>query len=437
MQRQRRPRRWVPALLIVLVVAIGAGWYLSTLRNNGAMAAGASAESVPVVLETYLRTVNAPGTLRAARRSTISAEVSGTVASIVRVGDEVEAGQVLLRFDTGPLARAVTQAEIALDQARTQLAIADGDHRDQRSQQEQELNSARLRVEEAEQRLRAAQDTLENSERLAAVGAESADALRRAREAADDAQREVDRARSALSTSQAGAGETASRQSQDRRNRELSVERAELDLRQAQDDLAAATIVAPYTGTVATVEVAEGDRVNAGTALLSILDSRVLELRGEVGESTVALVRPEQRAVVRAEAVTGVEAVGQVRSVTPEARVVQGVPVFDVLVELEAGAALRPGMTAEAVIEVEEVTGAVRLPLAALQAAGAGVVVDVQVGEERGLRPVTVIGQQGLEVVVRGDLPEGGVVWLPVTAPAQPSSFGPGGPGGGPGGPGF
>src|SRR5690606_15372913 len=121
---------------------------------------------------------------------------------------------------------------------------------------------------------------------------------------------------------------------------------------------AAATIVAPYTGTVATVEVAEGDRVNAGTALLSILDSRVLELRGEVGESTVALVRPEQRAVVRAEAVTGVEAVGQVRSVTPEARVVQGVPVFDVLVELEAGAALRPGMTAEAVIEVEEVTGA-------------------------------------------------------------------------------
>lgn len=430
MQRPRRPRRWVLALIVVLAVAVGGIWYLSSSRGGQAGGSSAAATSVPVVLETYVRTVSAPGTLRAVRRSTISAEVAGTVASVVRVGDQVEAGQVLLSFDTAPLIRAVTQAEIALDQARTQLAITVGDHRDQRSQQQESLNSARLRLDEAEQRWRSAQDALSNSERLAAVGAESADALRRAREALADAERETERARLALSTLQATAGESASRQTQDQRNRELGVERAELDLSKAQEDLAAAVVSAPFAGTVASVEVAEGDRLNSGVALLTILDGQRLELRGEVGEATVGLMRPGQRALVRAEAVPGTEVVGEVRSVTPEARVVQGVPVFDVLVELEAGPSLRPGMTAEAVIEVEEVQEAVRLPLVALQAAGAGVVVDLQVGEARGLQPVTVIGQQGLEVVVRGDLPAGGLVWLPAAAPQQPSTFGPGGPGG-------
>ena len=66
--------------------------------------------------------------------------------------------------------------------------------------------------------------------------------------------------------------------------RELDVASAQADLDEAQERLEMATITAPFEGVVASVNVNEGQSVNANTVVIQLVDPSVVEMSAVVDE---------------------------------------------------------------------------------------------------------------------------------------------------------
>lgn len=155
MNALRRPSTAVNALLALLIVGAGF-WGWSLLRDPGE-AGGASASGIRTVTAsqgTVTRTVSADGTVGSAATATATFTTAGTVTQIrAKVGQEVAAGTLLAQVDatdaerdlalaranlqaaedslaraeaagtgTGIAANAVTEAEIAVDEAEAAVA---------------------------------------------------------------------------------------------------------------------------------------------------------------------------------------------------------------------------------------------------------------------------------------------------------------------------
>lgn len=69
--------------------------------------------------------------------------------------------------------------------------------------------------------------------------------------------------------------------------------RGEAAVERAKRDLARATIMAPFSGRVASVYVAAGDRVNPGAKILSVYSLEQLEVRADINSVDITTVRTE------------------------------------------------------------------------------------------------------------------------------------------------
>lgn len=153
--------------------------------------------------------------------------------------------------------------------------------------------------------------------------------------------------------------------------------------------------------------VPAGGRVGAGTAVLTIVDTRELGLLAEVDETDVLLVAPGRAGTVELDAATGATYETEVRAVdvlpTPSSR---GGVSYRVRLALgpgrypdgRAAPTPRPGMSAVAHLRVREAADAVTVPAAAVfNADGADVVWAVRDG--KAIRVPVTVGVQGQDVV--------------------------------------
>ncbi len=192
-------------------------------------------------------TVRFSGTVAPSRQVDLSAQVSGIAEQVlVRAGDSVGEGQVLVQIATADLALQLEAQQASLESTRVQLESA-----------------------------RAA---LERANMLSASGVASRTAL-------DDAQSQVD----ALSA---------------------SARSLDTQVRLAQSNLARATIRAPFAGIVSSRAVEEGQLVGAGTQVVSLVDLSTVTIEAvaplvdtldlAVGQSAILLPPGEGRAPLRA-----------------------------------------------------------------------------------------------------------------------------------------
>ena len=131
-------KRWMKWLVVVLIVAVIAGFVLRAVKQRRAQAEAAAAPaSAPSALELgaadvttartleLSRTLPVSGGLKAVNSAIVKARVAAEVKTLtVREGDVVKAGQVIGRLDTSEFELRVRQAEQAAVSARTQLDIA-------------------------------------------------------------------------------------------------------------------------------------------------------------------------------------------------------------------------------------------------------------------------------------------------------------------------
>ena len=193
---------------------------------------------------TYIGTISAEGT------ASVIAQVSGTVEEIaVSVGDTVEAGTLLCRFDDESARIALQSAQAAYQSA---LAGYGG------------TEDGSLTV--LEEQVRLAQDNYEDTQALFEIGAASQAEVDQAYQTLLSAQAGLESARAALSAAQAGV-EQAQAGAESAR---AGVDSAQVGISSAEYQLSLYNLTTPISGVVEAVNVTENNFTSAGTAAFVI-----------------------------------------------------------------------------------------------------------------------------------------------------------------------
>ena len=244
----KRRSFWIIVALLLILAAVGARGVVKARQS--ASAAPGKAEPAATILEflpsdlltveprALRQTLAASGSLRAYSQASVKARVAGEVSEVlVREGEAVRAGQVLVRMDSADYRSRQAQAEGALVAARGQLDIA-----------------AKAR---------------ENNRALLERGFISKNAFDTTASQYDIARANVDSAQGGLDLSRKALGDTVIR--------------------------------APIAGLVASRSVQPGEKVSADNRLLDVVDLSRMEMEVAVPASDIIAIAPGQEVTVRFE----------------------------------------------------------------------------------------------------------------------------------------
>lgn len=260
-------------------------------------------------------------------------KTSGKILEItVREGDAVTAGQVIARLDDAQVHAREDQARAALvdardksQAARDQIAVlqeqlhqnelqtgqSDMDAEGRVRQAQADLTSAEADLRQQEAALRLAEFNRDAYTRLAKTGAASQQQGLQYEVQADQqaavvaaAQRKVESYRGALTTAQAnldnpkirGSVESGTQAQITQQKATIAADNAAIaeaqaQLAQAEADRSDLTVVAPFDGTVLTRAAEPGEVVQAGTAIVTLLNLSKVYLRGFVPEGEIGQVK--------------------------------------------------------------------------------------------------------------------------------------------------
>jgi len=293
--------------------------------------------------------------------SAVAPKTSGKILEVtVREGDTVTAGQVIARLDDAQVRAREDQARAALasaqatsQAARDQIAVLQEQLRQNQLQAGQSTMDAQGRVQQAQADLTAAEADLRQQQaalrlaefnrdaytRLAKTGAASEQQGLQAQVQAEQqaaavaaAQRRVDSSEGALTTAQANLDNPKIRDAQVAATQrqiaqqfsqiaatKAETEQAQAQLAQAEADRADLTVVAPFAGTVITRAAEPGEVVQAGTAIVSLLDLSKVYLRGFIPEGEIGKVKIGQPAHIFLDSNTKQGLDGYVLRIDPQA----------------------------------------------------------------------------------------------------------------------
>ena len=205
---------------------------------------------------------------------------------LVRVGDEVEAGQIIAILDTQrSRAATVLEANAKVEVARAKLAqVQAGPKRHEVSAQE-----AVIRRSEAD--LMAARDAFERTERLIHAKAVSREEYTSSRQRFAQAQATLEQSRAQLDS-------LRTIRQVDVKAAEAEVSQAEASLAVAQEDLQHTEVRSPLSGRVLRIRVRPGERVG-DQGFLDVGNTNVMHVVAEIYEEDVGKVSIGQTAEVR------------------------------------------------------------------------------------------------------------------------------------------
>ncbi|PWC31792.1 efflux RND transporter periplasmic adaptor subunit [Azospirillum sp. TSO22-1] len=315
----RRSRRlWIVAPALLLAAAGAVAYGLSGRPSDGIayLTEPAARGDLHVI-------VTATGSVQPTSQVEISSELSGTIRRVhVDFNSTVAAGQVIAELDTDKF-----KASVDSSRAKRDAAVA--------------------RVAQAEVTL---DETARDYERKKALAGTSA-----------GNRHDFDAARAAYNRAVTGLASA-----------KAEVLSTEADLTLNESNLAKTRITAPVNGVVLKRNVDPGQTVAASLqapVLFTIAeDLRQMEVQVNVDEADVGKVREGQSATFSVDAYPERRFPARIRELRYAPETVQGVVTYKAVLTVDnAELLLRPGMTATAEIGVQDVTGALLVPNAALR----------------------------------------------------------------------
>jgi RND family efflux transporter MFP subunit len=287
------------------------------------------------------RVVTVTGTLAAEDQVVLNTEVAGRLDELpVDLGSIVHEGDVVAVLDLTDFLLKVEQAETALAQARARLGVpVDGSGDAIQPEKTSLVRQARAVLDQA-RRQRERMTTLHGEGILAKAELDQVDADYRVAEARlQEAFDEV-------------------------RNRQAIVAERRAAVALARQQLADATLRAPFDGAVRERQVSVGAYLDVGAAVVKIVRMHPLRLRLAVPERDAASLRVEQRVRLREEG-TGTPAEGTIVRLSPA--VDEGTRTLMVEAEIpNQDGTLRPGAFATADIVVDPEQTAILVPASAI-----------------------------------------------------------------------
>ena len=316
---------------IVLIAVLGSAAVLSVSRGREG---GIEVRAEAIEARDLVEIVTASGNIRARRTVDISSDVSARVSQLlIDEGDDVVAGQTLLRLEPDQYRAALSRAEAQLAQAEAQGA-----------QQTANLTQA-----------------ARDRDRLVQLRAR--DSILVSRQQLDDAETRVEVQEALLQSARFG------------------VSQAEAGVEENEDRLSKTIFVAPMAGKVTRLNVEEGETViigtmnNPGSLVLTISDLSVIEVVLQVDETEVSEIALGDSASIRIDAFPDQTFSGRVTeignsAINPPSQQQgnqQAAIDFEVVLTLdETDAPLRPDLSATADIIVESRSNTTAVPIIAL-----------------------------------------------------------------------
>lgn len=145
---------------------------------------------------------------------------------------------------------------------------------------------------------------------------------------------------------------------------EAQVASARTSLELAQLRLEQSMLVAPISGTVASVLINAGEQATPGAPAITIVDEDAFHITVNVDEIDIDRVAVGQAVQITIDALPDTAVAGQISEIAPTSASAGGVVTYIVTINIDAGqdVALRPGMSASASIVVAEIDDVLIVP---------------------------------------------------------------------------
>ena len=273
--------------------------------------------------------VEATGQVRAVREARLSLRTGGVVKEVlVKPGQKVGRGEVLIRADSREAESQVREAELSL-----QIRQIEYDNLKSAPTGEQ-IEIARAGLRRAVAALQAAQSAYDQvAKKGDASGSREAAALEAAK---------LDYETARANFEQAIRGPSPDRL----QIAEKSLELARLSLEAARARLEYCTVVAPFAGTILQVNVREGETAY-GEKVIRLADLSALEVVAQIDELDIAELVVGQEAEIQLDALPGQVLQGRVARITPGATPQRGTVGYEAVIAFSPGVApVLPDMTA-------------------------------------------------------------------------------------------
>jgi HlyD family secretion protein len=307
-------------VLLVVLACLGSGaWAFYNSRSRPEP----QVTTLPVSRGDVAETVQATGTLEAVTTVDVGTQVSGVVQDLYADFNQiVRKGQVIARLDPS-----ILQTQIESQKANVVRAEAD-------------LERLRVALADAKQKLDRAQ-AMFAKELVPRTELENADL----------------------------AVKTADAQI---KSSEASLSQSRASLNQAQVNIGYTVIHSPIDGIVISRNVDPGQTVassmNAPTLFVIAADLSKMQVLANIDEAEIGRMRPGQSVNFRVDAYPTEQFIGAVEQVRLQPTVVQNVVVYSTVIAVpNPQLKLKPGMTANVVIEVARRNNVLRVPAAALR----------------------------------------------------------------------
>jgi len=354
-------KRWVALAAVAGILSLG----MLIRLGGGDGADEPSFRLAPINKGGIRATVASTGKLNPLNTVQVGSQVSGIIKEInVDFNSDVRRGQLIALIDPAYYA---AQAE----QARAQLLIAKAQHRESQKSiaaAEAAVDSALAQCDSAKATLREAElhfkrlQRLDKEDVIARSDMDAADArLENAQGAMAVAQAQVKTAKANLNRSLA----------QVEGAKALIVQR-EAALHLAEIQLDYCTISSPIDGVVISRHVDVGQTVAASLqspVLFTIAeDLSRMQVEVDVSEADVGQIHAGQEVAFTVDAFPEQKFKAEVRQVRNAATSIQNVVTYTIIADVQNDSlSLRPGMTANVIITVAEVSDALKVPNAALR----------------------------------------------------------------------
>ncbi|GAX91618.1 efflux RND transporter periplasmic adaptor subunit [Effusibacillus lacus] len=433
----RKNRKKTAILSIVGLLLAGTGYWMyqkSAAQPN----ASPMIQWVAVKRGDVTETVSASGIVQAPKQ--ISLNFSGTgnevVTSVnVKIGDQVNAGQVLATVEDANARAEVANAKANLLAAQARLSeVKQGATQEEIAIQEENLNKAKLTLE-------GAKTTYEYTKKQFDFGGVPKMQL-------DQAKLDLDQAQASYNVAVAQYNQVkAPPQASSIQSAEAAVLQAEAQLQKQEVALQKYTLKAPMDGVIVQVNGNVGEIPDNNSAFIVMDNSNTegLEVLAQVSQSDIGKIKVGMQATVTSSSFADKKFQAKVTTIYPEATTESGVTSYKVLLSVDNQEnLLKTGMTTNVTIEIGTHKNVLYVPVAALkyQNGSDGVYVAGQAPQEKSplrFQPVKVGYYSSDRVEIVSGLQEGEQVALQMgtsgssaTRPAGGLGIpGMGGPGGG------
>jgi HlyD family secretion protein len=377
--------------IIVLVVVLAAGggfWYWRSRAKSGTTAT--PTPTAKIERGQVRQAVASTGKIVSNLDVEIKCKASGEVVKLpFDISQAVKKGDLLLELDPRDEQQRVRQAESTvrasqarLINARESLALADENLKTDRQRADAALTAAQARMQDARAKADRTRELL--GKKLASLEeAETAET------AAAQAAAEADNAATGLEELKNQA-RTLEQARQQIRIAEAQVDNDQVSLDLARQRLSETRVVSPVDGVVTQRAVQIGQiissgisNVGGGTTALVVSDLSRIFVLAAVDESDIGQVRPGQPVKVTVDAHRNRDFAGEVVRISPRGVNVSNVVTFEVKIEVTARdkELLRPEMTANVEVLIDERTDALLAPADAIFRRGGKTLVSLQTAD--------------------------------------------------------